>query len=114
MDITRLAAVHARWVEARSQLTAENIANADTPGYERAAGSSFGDMVSEAARPFAMRATHAAHLAPEPVTPGFAVDHEGAVRLQSEMVDLAAHRRAHDLNVAVSAAFHRFQLSVAR
>ena len=113
MDITALAGTHARWVEARSQLTAENIANVDTPGYERAEGSRFTEMLG-GAKPFAMAATHAAHIAPEPLAPGFDVSREGAVKLQSEMVDLAENRRAHDLNVAISAAFHRFHMSVSR
>ena len=112
MNINALAAVHARWVEARSQLTAENIAHSDTPGHARAVGSNFAAMIGE--RPFAMRATHAAHIAPEPIVPGFDVRREGPVRLQDEMVDLAANRRAHDLNVAISAAFHRFHSTVAR
>lgn len=114
MDINAVASLHARWVETRSRLTAENIANADTPEYRRAAGPAFADVLRGDPRPVAMRATHPSHIAPEPEAPGFAARREGAVALQREMVDLAANRRAHDLNVAVSAAFHRFHTSVAR
>ena len=114
MDITALAATHARWVEARSRVTAENIAHVDTPGYERARGSAFADMLEGTSKPFGMTATNAAHIAPEPAAPGFETRREGRVNLQFEMVDLSANRRAHDLNVAVSAAFHRFHMSTAR
>lgn len=115
MDITALAATHARWVEQRSRVTAENIANVDTPGFRRAQGSSFAAMLEGTGRSFAMAATHAAHILPDAAaTPGFSVEREGAPSLQREMVELAANRRAHDLNVAVSAAFHRFHLATAR
>lgn len=114
MDITALAQLHGRWVGERSRVTAENIAHVDTPGFRRGEGPSFGAMLEETARPFAMHATHPAHIAPAPAAPGFAVSREGAVNLQTEMVALAGERRAHDLNVAITAAFHRFHMQVAR
>lgn len=118
MDITALAARHAGWVDARSQITAQNIAHVDTPGYRRAAGPHFAETLATK-NPFALRATHPSHLGPSaaptsPAVASFNVRREGPVRLQTEMVDLAANRRAHDLNVAISAAFHRFHMSVAR
>ena len=112
-SITALAAAHARHTEARSRVTAENIAHVDTPGFQRGRGPVFAQMLGGTS-PFAMTATHPSHIAPDDAAPGFAVTRDGPVKLQHEMVDLAANRRAHDLNVAVSAAFHRFHMSTAR
>ncbi|MDA8870319.1 hypothetical protein N9H93_02930 [Rhizobiaceae bacterium] len=115
-DIAALAAVHASWVDNRSRATAENIANADTPDFRRAEAASFAETLKGVPDDggFAMTRSHVDHLNVYAGASNAHIRRGGDVSLQREMVDLAANRREHDLNVAISASFHRFHMTVAR
>ncbi len=62
MSFFNLASDRLRWLGARQQVTSENIANADTPGYRARDVGSFDDLVERAAPMRGLGTTHASHI----------------------------------------------------
>lgn len=111
-DILRLAAAAAGHAAIRQSLVAQNIANADTPGYKARDLASFAATYAggEAGAPVSMKATRPAHLpgdarplpAPEIiVTGGEAAPNGNDVSLESEMMRAVALRNQYDLALGV-------------
>jgi len=61
MSFFQLASQRMSWLSAGQRVVAENIANADTPGYKARSVSSFEALV-DGARTGGVRTTHASHL----------------------------------------------------
>lgn len=118
MDIFDLAAKHRGWL-ARSQSTiAENIANANTPGYKAQTVGDFQSMIEASA----MSATHPKHkIASSDILRLEPVDSESSdgthsgntVDVDKELIAANRVRNDYSLNVSVVKAFQRMtQLSL--
>lgn len=106
-----MAEAMARHAARRQNAIAENIANADTPGYRARDMASFAESYRVTWPDEAMRATRSGHLdaAGAPYTPGISErsnpgstsPNGNTVSLEEEMVFAAAVKRDHDLALAI-------------
>ncbi len=107
LELTRMAQALAAQSGARMAVIAENVANADTPGYKAKDIPAFADVY--AAEGLEMRATRAGHLdAPSPVMtqiPDKVRGHESpngnSVSLEAEMVKSVEARQSHEMALAI-------------
>lgn len=118
LDITALTSHHARWSEARHAVLAGNLAHTDTTGARSVQMESFADALSRTQKgdvaPM-LATTSVGHMSGKESLGGFSTHTENArPDLQRAMTELGQNRRGHELNTAISAAFHRFQMSVLR
>lgn len=107
-DILRLAEGLAKHASGRQAQIAENVANADTPGYRARDLQAFSETFSSAAAH--MRATRSGHLGsaeslqkiePEIDMRAEAAPNGNTVSLETEMIRQADTRRQHDMALAV-------------
>lgn len=107
LELTRMAQALAAQSGARMAVIAENVANADTPGYKAKDMPAFAEVF--AAEGEAMRATRPGHLAGASPTalpmPDTARGHEApngnSVSLEAEMVKSVETRQNHDMALAI-------------
>ncbi|MDZ4276678.1 MAG: FlgB family protein [Erythrobacter sp.] len=107
LQLTRMANTMAERAGARLGVAAQNIANADTPGYKAMDLPSFAETYRENAT--AMRATRTGHLTPEegvaePMlrrAKGAGAPNGNTVSLEQEMVKTANIRQDHDMALAI-------------
>jgi len=107
LELTRMAQALAAQSGARMAVIAENVANADTPGYKARDMPAFADVYATGG--LEMRATRPGHLtaAPDAATPiaDVTLGHESpngnSVSLESEMVKSVEARQNHDMALAV-------------
>lgn len=110
LEIFRMAQAMAMHAGARQAVVAQNMANADTPGYRAREIEPF--QASDQAQPSAAgpHATRAGHVLGQGPQPGFAViedptaiaDPNGnSVSLETEMLKAVDVRRAHDQALAI-------------
>ena len=114
-----IAGDRTRWLATRSAALADNIANADTPGFKARDVPSFEVALNSAN--VAMLRTNANHLAPTQFgarafeivnRPGEVPKHSGnTVSLETELANLGEVRSQHSLVSGVIGAFHRMLLS---
>ncbi|MEL7255069.1 MAG: FlgB family protein [Pseudomonadota bacterium] len=114
IEVFKMAHAMARHAGSRHAVVAQNMANADTPGYKARDIADFqthlSQMTAQPGRSFDMRATRAAHLnmAQTPGTPA-AFERQGAiadpngntVSLETEMVHGVNAKRQHDRALAI-------------
>ncbi len=111
MQIFNKATSLAKHAAARQSVIAQNVANADTPGYRARDIASFAQSY-KAGESASMRATRVAHLngamgaqsntEPDEVyRPGAMSPNGNSVALESEMMAAAEAKRDHDLALAV-------------
>lgn len=106
LELTRMAQSLASHQGARMSVIAENVANADTPGYQARDVVDFAAVYGEETR---MRATRPGHLdfqppagGPVPVVSGESEAPNGnSVSLEMEMVKSADARQMHEMALAV-------------
>lgn len=111
-----------RWLATRSAALADNIANADTPGFKARDVPSFEAALNSAN--VAMLRTDSNHLAPTQFgarafdlvqRPGEVPKHSGnTVSLEMELASLGEVRSQHSLVSGIIGAFHRMLLSSVR
>ncbi|RMD89262.1 MAG: FlgB family protein [Alphaproteobacteria bacterium] len=111
VEIFRLASGLARYAGARQAVTAQNIANADTPGYRARDLAPFAEVVDEA--PVAsLKTTRAGHLARPSTGESFSLatridatspasPNGNSVSLDTEMLRAAEIRQQHDMALSV-------------
>lgn len=107
LELTRMAQALAAHSGARMAVIAQNVANADTPGYRAKDLPSFATVY--AADPGQMRATRPGHLkgAADAVTlrperiAGHAAPNGNNVSLEGEMVKSVEARQSHDMALAI-------------
>lgn len=107
LALSRLAGALAGHAVARQGLVAENVANADTPGYRARDVRPFSEMVEDAG--FGLRTTRSDHMSDAPGTGEGRTTERTAqpspngntVSLETEMVAAAETRQSHDLALAV-------------
>jgi flagellar basal-body rod protein FlgB len=112
LQILSLASALAAHASTRQQLIAENVANADTPGYRARDLPAFAETLA-AAPPFAARTTRPEHRAfgadphgfePRPQAAlGAETPNGNSVSLEDQMMRAAAVRQEHDLALGVYA-----------
>jgi flagellar basal-body rod protein FlgB len=120
-SIFELTSRHARWNDQRRVLVAENIANADTPGYRARDLADFSTLL-QAPSP-ALATTHSAHQSDHRVAaaweaidrPNASASHSGnTVDLAHELSVAGAIARAHALQTSVVRTFHKMHLAGTR
>jgi flagellar basal-body rod protein FlgB len=117
LDVFRTAMAMARHAGQQQALSAQNIANADTPGYQARRLTGFAESLR--AGPAGLRATRPGHLAGQGPAPparedrgaAAALDPNGnSVSVEAEMVQAVAAKRQHDRALAI----YRSNLSILR
>ncbi len=109
IEVLQMSQAMATHAAARQNTVAQNIANADTPGYKARDVASFSD--SYRGGEAALRATRPGHLGstsssntPEMITradPGTQSPNGNSVSLENEMVNAVAVKREHDMALAI-------------
>lgn len=106
LELTRMAQTMAAQAGTRLGVIAQNVANADTPGYKAADVPTFAESYSEP--DIKMRATRAGHFGggdlPAPVihrSNGGGSPNGNTVSLEQEMVKAAAARQDHEMALAI-------------
>ena len=99
------------WLSRRTELLAQNVANADTPGYraQDLRGTNFAEILSRKASAATPRATHAKHLSGTSGNGAFRIDEvadRGASKLNGNTVAL------EDQLVRLGASQNEYQLSL--
>ncbi|KEO54542.1 FlgB family protein [Thioclava pacifica] len=109
LEIMRMASAMATHASARQNAVAQNIANADTPGYAAHDLPAFAELYQSESAPD-LRATRAGHIGadhsvttgPEArIDPGVTSPDGNAVSLEEEMVKAVEVKRQHDLALAI-------------
>lgn len=107
LELTRMAQTLAAHSGARMAVIAENVANADTPGYKARDLPAFAEIFRDQAG--SMRATRPGHLTadgheakplPERIR-GHAAPNGNSVSLEAEMVKSVEARQSHDMALAI-------------
>lgn len=107
LELTRMAQSLAAFSGARMAVVAENVANADTPGYKAKDMPAFAKAFAEAEGQ--MRATRSGHLSatasttlplPEQVR-GHEAPNGNSVSLEAEMVKSVEARQSHEMALAI-------------
>lgn len=123
MELLSLASRHRAWLATRQIAVAENIANADTPGFTARSVASFSEVLG--AQSGGMRASHPRHLVPD-TTPRTQVSetedaearvgtHSGnSVSVEEQLLEASAVSREFSLNASISKTFRRMLMSISR
>jgi flagellar basal-body rod protein FlgB len=109
-----LASQRAQWLTDRQTTIAENVANANTPGYRARDIENFQATLDRT--DLAMTTTNARHVAftPSPAHTssfGHKVTQGNDVKLESELIKAGDVSRDYALNVSVVKAFHRMWMA---
>jgi flagellar basal-body rod protein FlgB len=118
--LLQLASQQAKWLTARQALIADNIANANTPGYHAKDIQPFSEILDQAQ--IAMTATNPAHIVPASeelaatTTPSESDTWEttvsgNSVSLEQEMMKEGDINRSYTLNTNIKRVFHQMLLS---
>ncbi|MFD1695810.1 flagellar basal body rod protein FlgB [Roseibium aestuarii] len=110
------------WLSVRQSAVAQNVANANTPGYSARDVEPFVSVLDKTR--LEMVATNEAHLAGGGRMPeaskvrkaeSWTVSHSGnSVSLEQEMMKAGEITRAHTLNTSIAQSFHRMYLKSVR
>lgn len=110
LEVFQMAGAMAKHAAARQALIAENIAQADTPGYKARDIASFSDTYRSSNESLPMRATRSGHLADSALPQYRITETAGAggqspngnsVSLETEMMKSAVVRQEHDMALAI-------------
>lgn len=110
------------WLSLRQATIAENIANANTPGFRAQDLEPFTTTISKTQ--LAMTATHGSHLGQTTEAArsldvekadSWAVSHSGnSVSIEQELVKAGEVARDHSLNASIAKSFHRMYLTAVK
>ncbi len=109
LDVTRMAQALAAHAGGRQSAIAQNIAQADTPGYHAQDLPPFAETYRTSGASEGMRATRTGHIhasasAAEPlprIVPGSGSPNGNTVSLETEMVKAAEVKQQHDMALSV-------------
>ena len=121
VNLFKLASTQAKWLSVRQTAIANNIANADTPGYRSVDVEPFADVLSNAtvrlnsttANHFGTSAQDVAFRVLDEEPPVFSNDGK-RVSLEDELVKSGDVRRTFEMNTAIVSAFNRMILLTAK
>jgi flagellar basal-body rod protein FlgB len=119
--LLQLASQQAKWLTARQTMIADNIANANTPGYRAKDIRPFSEVLDQTQ--ITMAATSPAHIVPaseELAAAARSSDNEAtdmtisgnSVSLEQEMMKEGDINRSYTINTNIKRAFHQMMLSV--
>jgi flagellar basal-body rod protein FlgB len=106
MDV---ASLQARWLAARQAVTAENVANAATPGFVARDVTAFSEALNKLAAGGAQWVSLQRDEQPWAVRPS-----GNSVSIEEELIRGGSIQRAYALNTGIVSAFHRMFLAAAR
>ncbi len=119
VQLFELASQQARWLSARQVAVAENIANANTPGYKAADVPPFAAVLDDTN--LTMTTTNNAHIGVDPMDveavpakelPGWEVTHSGnSVSLEQELLKSGEIGTANSLNRAIVKVFNQMLMT---
>lgn len=121
VHLFQLASAKAQWLSVRQTAVANNIANANTPGYGAVDVEPFESVLAKTA--MGMTATDPKHISASSAAGGFklvqetppAFSPDGApVRMEKELARSAEIRHEYELNTAIVKSFHRMLMLVAK
>ena len=109
LEITRMAQSLAAHAGARQGAVAQNIAQADTPGYRAVDVPDFATAYQQADNGIALRATRPGHIGSDGATPEFVVrtirgaasPDGNTVSVETEMVKAVEVRQEHEMALAI-------------
>ncbi|TPE52493.1 FlgB family protein [Amaricoccus solimangrovi] len=112
LNVLRLASGLASHAGRRQALIAENVANADTPGFRARDLPGFGALLDQSAPPFTAKTTRAGHIPfgadailgaePRPdAVEGADAPNGNSVSIEDQMMRAADARQSHDLALGV-------------
>lgn len=117
MDLLTLASKHRDWLALRQKTAAENVSNADTPGFSARRVQPFSEVLSASGQSRIMSSGHPRHIGGsvrerlaliEPEQNAAAVTHSGnSVRVEEELLEASSVKRAYALNTSIMHAFKR-------
>ena len=107
--LLEVASMQARWLSMRQAVTAENVANASTPGYRARDVAAFEDVLSRISEPQNINLQRSYDANSWEVRPS-----GNSVSLEEEMVRSAGISRAYAMNTSIVSAFHRMHLQALR
>lgn len=120
--LTKLVSHSNDWLSTREATIAENIANANTPGFRAKDLEPFTTVISKTQ--LAMTATHSSHLgqimevarsSEVEKADSWAVTHSGnSVSLEQELMKSGEVARDHSLNTSIAKSFHRMYLAAVK
>lgn len=118
--LLQLASQQAKWLTARQTLIADNIANANTPGYRAKDIQPFSEILDQTQ--ITMAATNSAHIVPASADVATAMQPSdsdswetsvsgNSVSLEQEMMKEGEINRSFTLNTNIKRVFHQMLLS---
>ncbi|WP_417669085.1 flagellar basal body rod protein FlgB [Roseibium sp.] len=117
--LSKLVSQSNGWLSARQAAIAENVANANTPGFKSKDIEPFTSVISKTR--LSMTATHGSHMGTETDGPraskvrkadSWLVTHSGnSVSIEQELVKAGEVARSHALNASLAKSFHRMYLT---
>lgn len=120
--LSKLVSSSNDWLSTRQATIAENIANANTPGFRARDLEPFTTVISKTQ--LAMTATHDSHLGQTmeaarksdvEKADSWTVTHSGnSVSLEQELVKAGEVARDHSLNASIAKSFHRMYLAAVK
>ncbi|GAB4577153.1 MAG: flagellar basal body rod protein FlgB [Roseibium sp.] len=120
--LTKLVSHSNDWLSVRQATIAENIANANTPGFRAKDLEPFTTVISKTQ--LAMTATHGSHLGQSmevarssdiEKADSWTVSHSGnSVSVEQELMKAGEVARDHSLNASIAKSFHRMYLSAVK
>jgi flagellar basal-body rod protein FlgB len=115
----QVASQKAQWLSARQTAIADNVANANTPGYHAVDLQPFAAVLQSS--PIAMAVTNSAHLTAPQTQDGALREVEvepteeslsgNTVNLEQQMIDLGDVKRDYELSANIRRAFHQLILA---
>ncbi|GGB60150.1 flagellar basal body rod protein FlgB [Roseibium aquae] len=120
--LNKLVSENNNWLSVRQATIAENMANANTPGYRAKDIEPFTSVISKTQ--LAMKATHTSHMggivevarqSEVKKSESWLVTHSGnSVSIEQELMKAGQVARDHSLNAGIAKSFHRMYLSSLR
>jgi flagellar basal-body rod protein FlgB len=117
--LTKLVSQNNDWLSVRQATIAENVANANTPGFNSRDVEPFVSVISKTQ--LALKATHGGHMgtvsevaeaADVKKGDSWLVTHSGnSVSVEQEMIKAGEVARSHALNASLAKSFHRMFLA---
>jgi flagellar basal-body rod protein FlgB len=107
--LLEVASMQARWLSMRQSVTAENVANASTPGYRAKDVVAFDEALSRFSGAQNAGVQRSVASNPWEVRPS-----GNSVSLEEEMVRAGGISRSYALNTGIVSAFHRMLLQAVR
>jgi len=120
--LNKLVSENNSWLSVRQATIAENMANANTPGFRAKDIEPFTSVISKTQ--LAMQATHTSHMggitevarqSEVKKSDSWLVTHSGnSVSIEQELMKAGEVARDHSLNASIAKSFHRMYLSSLR